>query len=321
MTLASRLKSSVSGAVRAAAGAALGLGLVAAFVGAPAAWGQEAASVRASAFTPSGIGPALWVIKDEDSTIWLFGTVHVLRPTTIWQTPTVLNAFESADEIWFEIPDPSDAAGMAPFIMQHGLSPDRPLNTLLTPAEYAKLGEAAGAVGIPVEQLNLMRPWLVGLTLAVAPLTRAGYDANSGIELVLRQRALAAGKPVKGLETAEEQIKILAGLSEDTQLDFLRQSLESYDDASVELDGLVDAWQVGDVRGIQRLGVDEMRRASQEVHDALLTRRNVNWAGQIETMLEGEGEIFIAVGSAHLAGPQSVQAILGRRGVRVERVQ
>ena len=89
----------------------------------------------------------------------------------------------------------------------------------------------------------------------------------------------------------------------------------------MELDGLVDAWQVGDVRGIQRLGVDEMRRASQEVHDALLTRRNVNWAGQIETMLEGEGEIFIAVGSAHLAGPQSVQAILGRRGVRVERVQ
>lgn len=321
MTFVSRLKASVSGVARTAAGAALGLGLVASFLGAPSAWAQQAAPARAQAFAPNGIGPALWVIRDADSTIWLFGTVHVLRPTTVWQTPAVLNAFQSADEIWFEIPDPSDAAGMAPFIMEHGLSPDRPLNTLLTPAEYAKLGEAAAAVGIPVEQLNVMRPWLVGLTLAVAPLAKAGFDANSGIEIVLRQRALDAGKPVKGLESAEEQIKILAGLSEETQLDFLRGSLETFDDASVELDGLVDAWKVGDVRAVQRLGVDEMRRASVEVHDALLTRRNVNWAGQIETMLAGEGEIFIAVGAAHLAGPQSVQAILGRRGVRVERVQ
>lgn len=321
MTLASRLRTSVAAVGRSVAGAALGLGLVISLAGSPAAWAQEVAVTPAVVpQAPAGSGPALWVIKDADSTIYLFGTVHVLRPTTAWGSPTVDAAFDSADTIWFEITNPDDQAAALPLIQRYGLSPDRPLSSLLTPAELAKLDEAAGSIGGSAAAFDPMRPWLVALSLSISPLLKAGYDPNSGVELVLRARAEAAGKPVKGLETLEEQIGILAGFPEETQLAFLRQTLEGYDEATTQLDGLVAAWALGDVAGIERLGVDEMA-AEPAIYDAMLTRRNANWAGQIETMLQGSGTAFIAVGSAHLAGDDSVQVFLGRRGVTVERVQ
>lgn len=321
MTLSSRLKSSVAAAGRSAAGAALGLGLVVSLAGAPAAWAQDIAVAPAVVpQAPAGTGPAMWVIKDADSTIYLFGTVHVLRPTTAWGSPKVDEAFNSADEVWFEITNPDDQAAVMPLVLEHGMDPSRPLNTLLTADEYAKLSEAADSMGVPVQQLNVMRPWLVALSLAMAPLLKAGYDPQSGIEIVLRAQALEAGKPVKGLETIDEQIRILAGFPEESQLNFLRQSLESYENAGTELDEMVTAWAAGDVDQMTEFA-HEMRDDDAGIYDAMLTRRNTNWAGQIETMLEGEGTVFIAVGAAHLAGDDSVQAILGKRGVTVERVQ
>jgi uncharacterized protein len=266
-----------------------------------------------------GDGPALWVIRDADSTLYLFGTVHVLRPTTAWGSPKVEAAFDASQNVIFEISNPDDQAAIQPLIAQYGVSPDRPLSSLLTADEIAELNEAAGSIGATAAQLDPLRPWLVGLTLSVAPLAKAGYDPQSGVEIILKARAEAAGKPVTGFETIDEQVRILATLSEDTQIAFLRATLDSWEDATTELDALVEAWATGDVEGIERLGVDEMRSQSEEIYQALLVRRNANWADQIQTLLAGSGTTFIAVGSAHLAGDDSVQEILEDRGVTVTR--
>ncbi len=319
MTLASMLKSSVARVGRTAAGAALGLGLtVTLLASAPsAAFAQAAAPAAVPA--AQGDGPALWVIKDDDSTLYLFGTVHVLRPTTAWGSPQVDAAFDASQNVIFEISNPDDQAAIQPLIGQYGVSPDRPLSSLLTAEEIAELNTAAQTIGATAAQLDPLRPWLVGLTLSVAPLIKAGYDPQSGVEMILKARAEAAGKPVSGFETIDEQVRILATLSEETQVAFLRATLESYEDATTELDALVAAWAAGDVESIERLGVDEMRSASEEIYQALLVRRNANWADQIQTLLAGSGTTFIAVGSAHLAGDDSVQEILEDRGVTVTR--
>uniref|UniRef100_UPI003B58656F TraB/GumN family protein n=1 Tax=Brevundimonas sp. FT23042 TaxID=3393749 RepID=UPI003B58656F len=280
------------------------------------------APATAAAATPraEGAGPALWVVRDADSTIYLFGTIHVLRPTTAWATDRVDAAFDSADQIWFEVTNADDQAAALPIIQRLGLSPQTPLSSLLTAEEKADLDAAAASVGLPAAQLDIFRPWFAGLTLSVAPLVKAGYDPQSGVELVLKARAQAAGKPLHGLETLEEQVGLLAGMPEEAQLDFLRSTLEAFDDATTELDRLVGAWADGDVDAIERYGVDEMKD-DREVYETLLVRRNTNWAGQIQTMLDGSGTAFIAVGAAHLAGDDSVQAILEGRGVHVERVE
>lgn len=324
MTLASRLKSTVASTGRGLFGAVLGFGLAAAVAFQPShalAYGVEAAPAPAAvAPAVAEAGPALWVIRDADSTIYLFGTVHVLRPQTLWRWAEVETAFDGADQIWFEISNPDDQAAMVPLIQQHGVSPDRPLNSLLTASENTQLTEAANAIGVPPAQMNIFRPWLAGLTLSIAPLVKAGYDPQSGVELVLKARAQAANKPIHGFETIDEQVRILAGLPEEQQLNFLRGVLEGYEDATTELDGLVNAWARGDVRAVERYGVSEMRVEEPVIYRAMLTDRNTNWAGQIQTLLNGSGSVFIAVGAAHLAGPDSVQSILARRGVRAERV-
>ncbi len=325
MTFKKRLKTTVSTFARLTAGAVLGLGLAAAVVAPVHAQVVppvvEAAPAIRAVPPAEGRGPALWVIKDADSTLYLFGTVHMLRPTTGWGTARVDAAFDSADTLVLEISNPDDQAALVPLVMQHGMSPATPLSSLLTGEELADLDAAAKTIGLSAAQIDAFRPWLAALTLGVAPLTKAGYDPASGVELILKARAEAAGKPVTGFETVDEQIRILAGFPQEDQLAFLRSTLESFDNATVELDRLVASWSAGDVEAIESIGVQPMREGSEEVYQALLVRRNTNWANQIETMLEGSGTAFIAVGAAHLAGDDSVQEILERRGVDVDVAQ
>ena len=323
MTFKKRLKTTVSTFGRLALGAALGLGLAAAVISPAAAQvvtppvADEAPAIRAVP-PAEGQGPALWVIRDADSTLYLFGTVHLLRPTTAWGTDRVDAAFASADKLILEISNPDDQAAVIPLIQQHGLSPATPLSSLLTAEELAKLDAAGQTIGLSAAQLDPFRPWFAALTLSVAPLAKAGYDPASGVELILKARAEAAGKPISGFETIDEQIRILAGFPEEDQLAFLRSTLEDFETATVDLDRLVESWAEGDVEAIEAIGVQPMRESSEELYQALLVRRNTNWADQIQAELEGSGTVFIAVGAAHLAGDDSVQDILERRGVEVD---
>jgi len=324
MTTNPRLKS----LSRTALGLVLGLGLAGAVAFQPArAFAQtvEAAPTPPAAVRvvpqAEGAGPALWVVRDADSTLYLFGTVHVLRPTTAWGSARVDAAFDSADQIWFEISNPDDQAAILPLIQQHGISPDRPLSSLLTAEEMEALNALAASAGMPAGQVDVFRPWFAGLVLSIAPSLKAGYDPLSGVETILKARAEAAGKPINGLETIDKQVAILAGMSEADQLAFLRTLLEAWEDATVELDRMVGAWATGDVALLEEIAVDEMQAEAPALYEALLVRRNTDWADQIQTLLEGSGTIFMAVGAAHLAGDDSVQEILEDRGVTVARAE
>ena len=234
MTLAKRLKSSVSNLVQGAVGVSAGLALVFAIAGAPTqvlAQAAPAPAAAAAAAPIQGEGPALWVIKDADSTLYLFGSVHVLRPTTGWASPRVNAAFDSASDVWFEITNPEDQAAMMPLIQQYGLSPQTPLSSRLTPEELAQLDAAAQTIGASAAQMDPLKPWLAALSLSVAPLVKAGYDPQSGVELALKARAQAAGKRLHGFETLEKQVGMLATLPDDVQLEFLRETLKAFAEA------------------------------------------------------------------------------------------
>lgn len=279
----------------------------------PAAAQSGTASVR-------GDGPALWVIRDADSTLYLFGTIHVLRPETPWRTPRIEAAYAAASEIWLEVANPDDPSTLLPVIQRHGISPDRPLSGLLNAEERAELAAAARAIGSSAAQMEPMRPWLAALTLSVAPAVRAGYDPASGVEMVLGALAREDGKRVRGFETLDQQVGVLAGLDEGDQLDLLRTTLGEFDRAVEVLDQLSSAWASGDVDALRRLAVDDFQAEAPAAYEAVLARRNANWADQIETLLAGSGVAFIAVGAAHLVGDDSVQIILARRGVATQRV-
>ncbi len=313
---ASRARTRMSAACRLAVAATLALGLFQSPVGAARA--QAPASQDAPSPMPaSAANPALWVVRDADSTLYLFGTVHFLRPTTEWESARVTEAFDSAELLVLEVADPNDQAALLPLIQQHGLAPDTPLSSLLTAEELATLDAAARTIGASAAAMDGLRPWLAGVTLSASSLVRAGYDPGSGADLILRARAEAAGKPIAGLETPEDQIRMLAGFPEAGQLTFLRRTLAEFDNALTVPDQLVAAWATGDVDAVQSLAVTPMRLDSELIYRTILVDRNIRWADQIETLLEGSGTAFIAVGVLHLVGDDSVPAILSSRDVDV----
>ena len=265
--------------------------------------------------------PAIWAVRDRDSTAFLFGTIHVMKPGTEWRSRRFDDAFKGADQLILEVDNPEDQAAVLPLIREHGLSPDRPLSVLLSAEDLARLDAAAQSVGLRAAQLDPMRPWLASLSLAAAPLRRAGYDPASGIDPVLRADALAAGMTIAGLETLDQQVRLLAGFPEEGQLAYLLRSLDDFDDGAAQLERLVEAWLAGDVVAIEQIGLRPMREVGERVYQALLVERNRAWVDRISLILDDTGTAFIAVGALHLAGEDSVQRMLEDRGLTVERVQ
>lgn len=268
---------------------------------------------------PAAADPALWVIRDEDSTIYLLGTVHVLRADTVWRTPAIDAALAEADDLWIEV-EADDAEALRPLVARHGLDRDNPLSGKLTADQKARLDAAAAAIGSSGATLEPMRPWLAALQLSMGPLTKAGFDPASGVEAKLKAAAREAGKPIRTLETLEQQIGVFADLPPAVELAFLLSTLDEMDEGPAMLDALVTAWSAGDVEALDTLMVAELAADYPALHEALLVRRNSDWAGQIQALLAGEGVSVIAVGAAHLVGDDSVQAQLAARGVAVERL-
>lgn len=291
-----------------------------AFLYAAEAQAAEAPQAPAApAARAAGDGPPLWVIRDADSTIYLFGTVHLLRPGTAWGSDKVDAAFDSASEVWFEIANPDDQAALMPVIQQYGVSQEGPLSSRLDAEDKARLDAAVRAMGTQPAQIDPMRPWFAALMIGMTPLVEAGFDPNAGVEMNLRSRALAAGKAIKGFETLDQQMRGLAQMSDAGQLIYLRHYLARQDRAVADLDRAVAGWTAGDMQAMAAYARENGRDISEETHQIFMARRNADWADQIETLLKGSGTAFIAVGAAHLAGDDSVQDLLARKGVAAAR--
>ncbi len=264
--------------------------------------------------------PALWVLRDEDTTIYLFGTVHVLRPNLSWFDEAVRDAFNSADELRLELVMPKNPAEMAPIVWRYAIDPQgRTMTSRLTDAQRTAYTAGMDAIGVPAVAVDQFEPWMIGLTLSQVLVQRAGYDANAGAERVLTAAAEAAGKPVTGFETVEEQIQLLDSTPESEQIDSVLQTVARHTELAALFDTLVNSWAAGtpDVTG----NLMNMALATTpETARILLTDRNRRWAESLAARMAEPGTLFVAVGAGHLTGDTSVQHFLAERGLTVSRV-
>ena len=292
------------------AGAAVALALVASPACAQPAPG--AATVDAD--------PALWVVKDADTTVYLFGTVHVLKPGLSWFDEAVKAAFDKSDTLVVELVQP-DPATMQKIVLAKGINPTGPTLTEKLPADKrVVVAKALADVGLPQAAYDRMDPWLAAVTVTLAPLQKLGYEAGSGAEKVLESAAKSAGKQVVGLETAEQQLGFFDALSTASQVAFLVEGVEELPRMGAMMDSMVGSWAKGDPDALARLLNDNMRE-TPELNEALLVKRNRTWAGWIAERMRKPGTVFVAVGAGHLAGADAVQAQLAKRGIKSERVR
>lgn len=284
-------------------------------------WTGMAVAIAMAFAGPVLAEPALWAIRDKDSTIYLFGTIHVLKPGTQWRSAKIDEAFERSTDLTLEIVGADDPAVMQPLVLKYGLDPAKPLSSKIGPEAFKRAADLAQGGGIPPQALEVMRPWLAAVSLAMTPVIRAGYDPKSGVEQVLTQAATQSGKTRSAFETPEQQIRFFADLPAHTEADFLRATLQDADEGVGKIDKMVAAWAAGDIAELEREFVSEMKGEYPELYDLLIVKRNQDWARQLKAKLAGEGVSFVAVGSGHLVGPDSVQAQLASLGIQAERIE
>ncbi len=163
------------------------------------------------------------------------------------------------------------------------------------------------------------RPWMAALVISVTHIVRQGYNTSSGVEKILSDEMTAAGKPIYGLETIEQQLHFFTTLPPGTERQMLDQAMDDVDAESDKTDAIITAWIAGDVATLAKLIDQDIAANEPDAYRALVVNRNIAWAKYIEQLLKGSGVSFIAVGAGHLAGPDSVQAQLAKHGIEVQR--
>jgi hypothetical protein len=263
--------------------------------------------------------PALWKVADEDTTIYLFGTVHALPDDVEWSTPMLENALAESDSIVTEIKmGPEIGQEMQTLVMTKGVLPKgTTLRSLLSEEQKASYEEAMGKLSVPPAAFDQFEPWYAGMMMSMLPLLQQGYSPDAGVEKVLLTKA--GEKDQQALETIEFQISVFDELPQESQIGFLIDAANGIDEIKPMLDKMVTEWAKGDADALAKLMNEGL--TDPAVAESLLYMRNRNWADWIDTRLDTPGTVFIAVGAGHLAGDKSVQDYLAEREIETIRVQ
>lgn len=269
------------------------------------------------------ITPPFYVVRDADSTMYLFGTVHIRPSGADWGNARVRAALAETQDIWTEMEmSPATDARAQTLAMQLGMAPSgRPLSSWLTPEENQSLNATLARMGFPAGALEQFQPWLAGLTLSLVPVIRAGYDPNSGVDRAVDAFGDANGKTMRAFETVEEQLGFFADMSPEAQREMLREAIAQEPEAAEIMRHLTHAWERGDIETLNALVIDDARLNYPEMYDVIFVQRNNAWMRTLVGELNGSGVDFVAVGAGHLLGEHGLVAQMRDRGYTVEAVR
>jgi len=267
--------------------------------------------------------PAMWLAEDEDSKVYLFGSIHVLPEGVRWYTPAIARAFENAEELVIES-KASDSGGdtdVSDYIEARALLPEgQTLDELLSPADYARLQELASVLDLDEYQIARMQPWLLRILLTNEIFERSGMERTLGVDNLFEQTALRKEMKVSALETPREAMMTLAEYPIEVQVRQLSESLNATagDAASDDLSGLLVSWAMGDIDRNARLIAASM---SPLTYRNVVVDRNRKWLPRLEGYLSKPQQTMVVVGNAHLVGQGNLIDMLRRRGHTVSRIQ
>ena len=277
-------------------------------------------TIPVEARAPQAARPALWEVKDLDTTIYLFGTIHLLPQNVQWRTSKFDQAMANSQQLVVEtIIDEKNPtklmSAMASLGMASGLPP---LVERVPVAKRPALQAALKKNGMPPQALDRMKTWAAAFILLGTKFRELGL--GGGVEGVLKGDFSAKGKPIGELESNLEQLTFFDKLPERAQRQLLEGSIEDNKAMTAEFGGMLQAWTRGDVRGIART-FDRDLSESPAMQQALIRQRNSNWSKWIEQRMTQPGAVMIAVGAGHLAGKDSVVEMLKKDGYKVRRLQ
>ena len=253
-----------------------------------------AAATPAAAAAQAPVEPAMFVVHDADTTIYLFGTFHALDGDSHWLEQGVRNALEQSNELVLETLLP-EGPGAAQQLSQAVRPPS------VTPSAS----------------------FLATTRMAISASRAQGMQVDKGADMVLRHIAEAEGKPVEGLETLQFQMNMFNRMPAATAPADAKAGQavdqQSMQTLSKTMGNMQSAWKRGDQSVfVQLLG--QLRASSPDTYRMMFTERNARWADWIAARLQTPGIVFVAVGAGHLAGTDSVLVRLAEKGIPSQRV-
>lgn len=265
--------------------------------------------------------PAVWVVRDADTTLYITGTVHLLPDGVDWHHGPIDRAIADADELITELSP--EALAAAPATAQHylygplDLSPETRFPAELRD-DYRRFANAEMG---RVPNMNRLDDWALALLMAQAVATDAGLEGDNGMDNGLVDTFNRAGKKHGGLETADDQFSRFDAIPQSEQRVMLHRMMAEIaaGNADDRLRETVAAWTRGDMAALAAI-IDRDKAVAPGAHRLMLTERNQIWAGQLLERLKRPGTVLIAVGAGHLAGSESLIAELGARGIEARRL-
>jgi len=263
--------------------------------------------------------PAMWRVSDGDSQVYLFGTLHALKPSQAWRTPLYDAVLARAGTVWFEADLQSgDPDTIRLLVQRYGVDPDRPLSRKLAPSDLGALARQTD-----LARVDHLRPWAAALMLSMQPALAKGASVEKGADLTITRAARAESKQIRAFETLEDQARMFAGLPEASEVRYLADVVRERGRGpclrlAFKPQSLEDAWLAGTLGPGQ---IEQMRAENPALYDAFLKRRNQAWADRLTAELAGSGVELVNVGAFHMLGPDGLPALLAARGFKVERVQ
>jgi uncharacterized protein YbaP (TraB family) len=271
---------------------------------------------------PAVAHPAMWAVSDADTTVYLFGTIHLLPQNYSWRSPQLDQAVNGSQQLMVEtIVDENNPHEMLAALSSLAFARNLPPIALrVPPAKRAALDTAIRKSGIPRATFDQMETWAAAFMLLGNQFRAMGLKGGEGVEAVLRNSFTTQGKSVGQLESNREQLSFFDALPETAQRMLLEGAIEEPKNMRKDFAGMLSAWTRGDVEAIAKVFNRDLS-SSPELRDALLKRRNANWSRWIAERMASPGSVMIAVGAGHLAGSDSVIEMLRRDGFKVRRVQ
>jgi uncharacterized protein YbaP (TraB family) len=259
---------------------------------------------------------ALWELHGKHNTVYLLGSIHVLRPSDYPLAPAVLNAYGNAKAIFMEVNlQEIDPQRMQMELLASARLPEgKTLSSIMGKQRYEHATALASEVGVDISIFDAFAPWFVAEAISQMQLLQLGFQPQSGVEMFFLEHARSDGKSVAGLETVHDQIALFDALPMEAQADYLISSLEEAHDLPKEVDAMVHAWQHGDTVWFADQLKSELGR-DPSLYQSVLVARNRKWVPKIEALLNDDKNYLVIVGTGHLVGQGSVIELLRKDGI------
>ncbi len=264
---------------------------------------------------------ALWRVSSKENSIYVMGSIHLLKKENYPLADALEKAFEDSKVLVMEV-DPAqedDREVQWRMMQMMFLEKDETLEKMIDKDTYEKASVVAPAVGIEMHRVQNFKPWLFAMQLATAKLQTLGFTPDLGLDIYFHGKAVEAGKKVVGLETLEYQLSILDGLSRVDQDQLVRQTLKDLEIIETEMDGIVKAWETGDVGKVNELILKSFREYPA-IYEQVITKRTKEWVPEIESLLNLGMKCLVIVGAGHLAGDEGLLELLKKKGYTVEQL-